>query len=112
MPTPSFEAARKDRALWGRLVETAVGAHLVNGTQGTSVQVGYWLERNREVDFVLSAAGATVAIEVKSGRAPASLPGLDVFRKAFPKSRTLLVGGDGIPTEEFLASEPQRWLKA
>jgi predicted AAA+ superfamily ATPase len=106
----TFKVARKDHALWGRLVETAVGAHLVNGTQGTPVQVGYWLDRNREVDFVLSAPGATVAIEVKSGRVPTTLPGLETFRKAYPKSKTLLVGEGGVPLEEFLTSDPDRWL--
>jgi len=37
-----FEEAREDRALWGRLVENAVGAHLLNNLQGAPYEVTYW----------------------------------------------------------------------
>jgi hypothetical protein len=50
------------------------------------------------------------AIEVKSVRARRSLPGMTVFRKEFPASRALLVGGEGIPVEEFLRMPLTHWL--
>jgi hypothetical protein len=94
----------------GRLVESAVGAHLANAAAGGACELFYWRERNREVDFVARAGRLVVAIEVKSGRAPQSLPGLAAFADAFSPTRTLLVGGDGIPLEEFLSSPVDRWI--
>jgi uncharacterized protein len=38
----SFEQARADSAWWGRLVENAVLAHLVNGLSAAPFQVYYW----------------------------------------------------------------------
>ena len=70
----------------------------------------YWREGNREVDFVLRAGRAVVAIEVKSGRAPVALPGLAAF-EAFKPKRTVLVGGDGIPVDEFLSRPVTDWLR-
>jgi hypothetical protein len=52
-----------------------------------------------------------VAIEVKSGRAPVALPGLAAFSRTFKPKRSLLVGGDGIPVEEFLSRPVADWLR-
>jgi hypothetical protein len=106
----SPEEARADREFRGRLVESAVGAHLTNAAMCGHCEVFYWRERNREVDFVVRAGRRTVAIEVKSGRAPASLPGLAAFAETFRPTRTLLIGGDGISLEEFLARPVEAWL--
>ena len=106
------DQARADRTFWGRLTESAVGAHLVNAAAAGTGEVFYWREGNREVDFVLRAARSVVAIEVKSGRAPDSLPGLAAFAEAFRPTRTLLVGGDGAPVEEFLLKPVEHWAQA
>jgi predicted AAA+ superfamily ATPase len=103
--------ARADREFRGRLVESAVGAHLANAAAGGPCEVTYWRERNREVDFVLRAGRAVVAIEVKSGRAPNVFPGLAAFSEAFKPQRTLIVGGDGIPLDEFLSRPASDWLQ-
>jgi predicted AAA+ superfamily ATPase len=103
--------ARANREFWGRLVESAVGAHLTNAAAGGLCEVFYWRDRNREVDFVVKTGRGLTAIEVKSGRASDSLPGLAVFREAFKPKRTLLVGGDGISIEEFLSQPADHWLK-
>jgi predicted AAA+ superfamily ATPase len=100
--------ARRDREHWGRLVESAVGAHLLNGAMASGIEVLYWRERGLEVDFVLRREKRVVAIEVKSGRRRDSLPGLTAFSKVFRPSRILLVGGDGIPLEEFLSTPVER----
>jgi hypothetical protein len=102
--------ARADREFHGRLVESAVGAHLANAAAGGLCELFYWRERNREVDFVLRAGRALVAIEVKSSRAPDALPGLAAFAAAFAPRRTVLVGGDGVPLEEFLRRGVEDWL--
>jgi predicted AAA+ superfamily ATPase len=107
----SFEGAQEDRDYWGRLVETAVGAHLVNSTRGKNIEVFYWLERNQEVDFVISAGKTVVAMEVKSSRRRERLVGMEAFAKAFPVKRQLLVGEEGIPVGEFLSTPIEHWLR-
>lgn len=50
----SFSEARHDGDYWGRLVESCIGAHLVNSSFGTDISVTYWRERNHEVDFIFT----------------------------------------------------------
>ena len=107
----SPDEARADREFRGRLVESAVGAHLANAAAGGACELFYWREQSREVDFVVRAGRTVVAIEVKSGRAPDAFPGLAAFAEAFRPKRTLLVGGDGISLEEFLTKPVEHWLQ-
>lgn len=106
------DEARADREFHGRLVESAVGAHLANASAAGLCEMFYWRERNREVDFVVGAGRTLVAIEVKSGRAPDTLPGLGIFSDTFRPRRAVLVGGDGIPLEEFLSRPVADWLRS
>ena len=106
----SFDEARKERDYWGRLTESAAGAHLVNGTRGPGIEVFYWRERSREVDFVLRSGRSIVAIEIKSGRAKESLAGMEALTKEVRLKRKLLVGGGGISVEEFLLKPAEYWL--
>lgn len=106
----SFDEARDDASWWGRLVENAVGAHLLNSLPSPRYEVGYWRERNDEVDFVVRVGGKRIGLEVKSGR-PGRLGGLTAFRKRFPAARTLVVGAGGIPLEEFFSAEPASLLE-
>jgi len=106
----SFDAARKDREFWGRLVESAAGAHLINSATGTGTEVYYWRERGKEVDFILRLNKAIVAIEVKSGYSKGSLPGMEEFGRIFKPKRKLLVGGEGIPVEKFLSVPVENWF--
>ena len=107
----SYASARKDRDYWGRLVESAVGAHLLNGAEGTMVEIYYWRDRRHEVDFVLQSGERVVSLEVKSGRARSDDSGMDAFAKNFQPFRKLLVGGQGIPLKEFLATPISNWLE-
>lgn len=106
----TFAEARADREYWGRQVESAVGAHLANAAAAGECELFYWRERNREVDFVVRAGRRLTAIEVKSGRATGILPGIEAFAAAFKPQRKLLVGGDGIPVEEFLTRPVGHWI--
>lgn len=83
-----------------------MGAHLLNGRLDSF----YWRERNREVDFVVETPQAVTALEVTSGRAKTSRPGLSALTSSHP-SRALLVGGQGIGLEEFLSAPPERWFR-
>jgi predicted AAA+ superfamily ATPase len=103
--------ARQDGDYWGRLVESCVGAHLLNTSMGGDIELTYWRDRNQEVDFVLHRGKTTVAIEVKSGRRRESLAGMEAFGRQFKPRRKLLVGGQGIPLEEFLTQPAEYWLQ-
>jgi uncharacterized protein len=103
----SLRDIRADHAFWGRLVESAVGAHLLNGAASGAFELGYWRDRDRAVDFVAMAGRRVTAIEVKSGRTRETLPGMDAFAAAFRPDRQLLVGGDGLSLEAFLLAPPQ-----
>ncbi|MBW2154545.1 MAG: ATP-binding protein [Deltaproteobacteria bacterium] len=113
MTAPSqltLKEAKIDSEYWGRLVESAVGAALVNGLKGTQAELFYWSSRNREVDFVLQRGDNLVAIEVKSNLRKTNLPGIEAFSKEFRVKRKLLVGAQGIPLQEFLLTPPEEWL--
>lgn len=103
--------ARADLEFWGRLTESAVGAHLANAAASGACQLHYWRDRNREVDFVVKAGRSLTAIEVKSARRRDALRGMDAFSVAFRPNRKLLVGGDGIAIEDFLAKPVEHWVR-
>lgn len=105
----AFHEARADRTFWGRLVESAVGAHLIN-TAASDTQVYYWRDGTHEVDFVLRRGPRLVAIEVKSGPRRRSPHGLAQFERRFEASGTLLIGEGGVPLNEFLAAPARRWI--
>lgn len=105
----SFAAARGNPAVWGRLVENAVGAHLVSQLQGLAHEVTYWRHANDEVDYVVRAGEALWALEVKSGR-PDRTPGMAAFRRRHPAARPLVVGSGGMPLEEFFSEDPRHFL--
>jgi predicted AAA+ superfamily ATPase len=107
----SFAEARKNSDYWGRLVETAVGATLVNGLIGKDGRVFYWRTGNREVDFVLTWNKSVVALEVKTGRKKTSLSGSKAFAREFRVKKQLLIGDQGIPVEDFLLTPPEEWLR-
>jgi predicted AAA+ superfamily ATPase len=100
-----FEQTRQDLPWWGRLVENAAGAHLLNGLDRLTHQVLYWRDRNDEVDFVVKSPRRTWAIEVKSGRDRPGR-GLAAFLRGDPKVRPFVVGHSGMPLEEFFLTEP------
>ena len=106
----SFEQAVADRTFWGRLVESAVGAHLFN-TAAPDIRVHYWREGTFEVDFVLRRGPRVVAVEVKSGLGRSRLRGLDAFKKRFNPTRSLLVGEDGVPLANFLSVPAGHWFE-
>ena len=106
----SLDELRRSPEMWGRLVESAVGAHLLNTAHGTTIEVAYWRDRNWEVDFVLHQGKKVVAIEVKSGRSRECLPGMEAFSKAYKPLRKLLVGSQGIGLEEFFLKPAAHWL--
>jgi hypothetical protein len=102
--------ARADSEFWGRLVESAVGAHLAGAALCGDCRLHYWRDGNHEVDFIVQTGRRLTAIEVKSGRAPLAHPGTAAFAQAFKPQRCLLVGGDGIALEDFLSQPVHHWI--
>jgi predicted AAA+ superfamily ATPase len=101
----SFNQLQMEPKIWGRLVESTVGAHLINAAMTESIDVYYWREKNEEVDFILKKDENLIALEVKSGK-NTSAKGISAFTKLYPTKKKLLVGGDGLTIEEFLSIEP------
>ena len=106
----TFEEARADRSFWGRIVESAVGAHLFN-TAAPETQLHYWRESPHEVDFVLRRGPRLVAIEVKSGSARTDRHGMGEFERRFRPDRSLIAGERGVPLDEFLTAPADRWFE-
>ncbi|HBY05884.1 MAG: hypothetical protein UV38_C0004G0006 [candidate division TM6 bacterium GW2011_GWE2_42_60] len=98
----TFKETLEDRVFWGRLIESTIGAHLLNSIRGTQIKLFYWREGDKEVDFVLSHGKNTTALEVKSGAETFNRSGIDLFVKQFKPGRVILVGSKGIPIEDFL----------
>ena len=107
----SFDEAKADRTFWGRIVESAVGAHLFNSAT-PDISLHYWRENSMEVDFVLKRGPRLVAIEAKSGSRSAGVSGMAEFNKRFAPLRTLLVGDRGVPLNEFLSVPANEWFEA
>jgi hypothetical protein len=94
----------------GRLVENAVGAHLLCHLPPLGYSVHYWREGNAEVDFVVARPGRLWALEVKSGRG-GKTAGLSRFRQRFSEAKALVIGGGGVPLEEFFKTQPGVWFE-
>ena len=105
----TFTEAQADRSYWGRLVESAVGAHLLNSCDNDT-QVHYWRDGSDEVDFILTRGRKLTAIEVKSSANPRRVRGLGIFAERNPTAKTILVGVGGIPLAEFLSCSTDHWL--
>lgn len=107
----SFDEAQADRSFWGRIVESAVGAHLYN-TSPPDTHLSYWRESPYEVDFVLQRGPKIVAIEVKSSTTMIAPRGMVAFNQRFRPHRSLLVGKGGIGFNEFLSVPASHWFEA
>lgn len=104
-----FEDALADRTFWGRLVESAVGAHLLN-TRAIGERVFYWRDGEDEVDFVVERGPFLAAIEVKTGRSGHRHRGLLAFTKRYPRARAVLVGPGETPLSDFLSVPAGYWV--
>ena len=90
---------------WGRHVESAIGAHLLNYAHSENYEIHYWREGDLEVDFVLTKGSKVLALEVKSG-AMQKNKGMTAFKKKYPDAKVFLVGDAGISWQEFLTINP------
>lgn len=105
----SFDEARRDEEYWGRLVESAIGAHLVNEAALGNCNLYYWRDGNYDVDFIVEMGGSLLPIEVRSGRSPNSRSGTDAFKATFGCNSSLVVGEGGVAVEDFLSKSVVSW---
>ena len=112
----SFLGDRTDTKLWGRWVESAIGAHILSMAEELDYKVYYWREPSRskdesdkEVDFIIDNDGELTAIEVKSGRRGMN-SGLPAFVEAFHPKRAYIVGTGGVSLEDFLSCDIESLL--
>ena len=87
------------------MVESSIGAHLLNYSITEGFSLYYWRERNNEVDFVIEKKGKLIGLEVKSG-ASFSSAGIKAFRKQMNPHKILLIGNSGIRWQDFLTMNP------
>ena len=106
----SFEEARQDRSYWGRLVESAVGAHLYNRSI-PDCKLYYWRDGHDEVDFILVKGKRIIAVEVKTGTGNVQVRGLNTFSERFKPHRGIIVGAQGVPLDTFLLTDPNEWFR-
>lgn len=105
----TFSEARKRPDVWGRIVECAVGAHLLNHSVAGNFELYYWRDGNDEMDFVLKRGKKITALEVKTAAAK-RFSGAAAFRKKFPSAKILIIESGGLSWEEFLSIRPEDLL--
>ncbi len=101
----SFSKVRSQPERWGRWIESAIGAHLLNRSLEGGFQLYYWRHRNDEVDFVIESQDRSIGIEVKSGHSEKT-KGMAAFQQQHDPCKMLMVGTKGIPWQEFLKIDP------
>ncbi len=105
----NFTTIRSNPSLWGRWVESCIGVHLLNSAIKNKYALYYWRHVNDEIDFVLSDEKKTIGIEVTSAFKHKK-SGMTAFSKTQQPDRVLMVGGDGMPWQEFLKLDPKLLL--
>lgn len=100
-----FSTVRHNSKEWGRFVESAIGAHLINSGLQHRFNTFYWNQGNAEVDYVIEKRNKIIALEVKSGRGSTG-KGLALFENEFHPHGIYLIGTNGIPLDQFLSMNP------
>ncbi len=97
----TFIESVKQPDTWGRRIEQAVGAYLLNQSRINDFDLFYWRDVNEEVDFILKQKKKIVALEVKTTRAKFH-KGLQKFSERYNTYKNILISSDSLPWYEFL----------
>lgn len=101
----SFNDGIQDAKFWGRMVESSVGAHLINSSYSEGYNIHYWKQDNHEIDFIIERDGNAIAFEVKSNDEKIDA-NIKTFHNQFQQVKIILVGEKGLPWQEFLKMNP------
>jgi len=90
---------------WGRMVESSIGAYLLNQSIRDGFTLHYWREGKHEVDFILEKAGEVIAIEVKSSLSKQTM-GLEKFKSRYNPKKIYMIDNKNLSWQEFLKISP------
>lgn len=107
----SFQEYKKTPDSWGRLVEVAAGAHLLNAGMTHGIEVYYWRQSILEVDFIIRRGKKIAAFEIKSAPKRLTVSGLSEFAKRHPSAKTFVVGGPELSIRQFLETPVLKWTE-
>jgi uncharacterized protein len=104
-PTALYSQNKEDLSWQGRLLESVVGAHLLQ-LEG---ELFYWRDGHFEVDYIFKTQDALYAIEVKSKDLKAKHSGQLRFLKHYPNAIPIVIHPQNL--ESFLSVTTSELLK-
>jgi len=108
----SFKKMQQNREIWSDLIKCVIGAHLINSALGTKIEIFYWKEGSKEVDFIIRDEEVVLTIMVKAIDKRVSFQGVEAFCQMYNSQRNLVVGEQGIPVSEFLLTPLEFWINS
>lgn len=108
----SFEDMQEDQEAWNNLVICCVGTHLANSAFGSKIEVFYWKEGSRTIDFILRKGKIVLTLMVKNTKKENGFSAVDAFCQLYNPQQNLLIGEHGIPVKEFLLTPLDYWIEA
>lgn len=97
----NFLTLKSNPVEFGRRVEQAIGAHLLNSARVHNFNVYYWRDANDEVDYVIQKGKTVIPIEVKIGKVKFHR-GLSRFAEQFNVKKTILISDETLDWKDFL----------
>lgn len=97
----SIKDCEPGSAIYGRMVESAIGSYLLNQCRINNISLYYWRDGNIEVDFILKKGSKLISLEVKSGTTKHN-KGLSEFAGRFKTFKTIVISNDTISWKDFV----------
>lgn len=109
----TFEQARSDSSFWEQVVESAIGAHILN-TASSYVRPYYWYVRRKRSKlnawFVLHRGPLIVGIRRQGASQNERERGSTAFAETIKPDRLILIGEGGIQLSDFLSTPVDKWI--
>ncbi len=87
--------------VWGRHIESVIGAFFLNECRINGIDLYYWRDGNNEVDFIIGKNRRIISVEVKSGKSGIHR-GIEDFSRKYNPFKSLLISGDSLTWQELL----------
>ena len=91
MASKKFGEVKRNKPLWGRMLENAVGARLYAILQEKGANLFYWRQRQEEIDYVVQIGDRLIALEVKSGITKQAEAPLIAFARRYKKTKLIVI---------------------